>query len=349
MARNLRKALVHLLKLAVAAALLCWALHGVEWSRLGQRVAGANWPLLAAATAGFLLPILTMSLRWWCLLRVQQIRLSARETIRLTFLGQFLGFVVPGMVSGDLVKAWYAFKHTDRKAAAVVSVFVDRAAGLAAFAVVPAAVMAVMIATGTPPGELALPATVVSVVLGALAVVAVLLLSGRLRKALRLDRILARLPLQQQVKLTGEAVRLYGRRWPVVAAALGITFVGQAIFVTAILVAGLALAPQIPWYRYYIYVPLIYIIAAVPISPGGIGVTEACYVKFLAVGGVSDADAIVVAIAARVLPMLCSLPGLVVAVTGPKLPKAEQMQAEIGAEPELAEKTKAEKSPVDGG
>ena len=331
MTRHVRKALVYLLKLVVAAALLWWAFHDVQWSRLGERLLGANWPLLALATAGFLLPVFTMAVRWWYLLRAQQIRLPFRETIRLTFLGQFLGFVVPGMVSGDLIKAWYAFQHTDRKAAAVVSVFVDRAAGLAAFAIVPAAVMAVMVATGTPLDTLALPAAIVGSVLAGLVVAAAVLLSRRLRKALRLDRIIARLPLQQQVKLTGEAVRLYGRRWPVVAGALGITFVGQAIFVTAVMMAGEALAPQIPWHRYYIYVPLIYIIAAVPISPGGIGVIEACFVKFFAVGAVTDADAIAVALAARVLPMLCSLPGLIVAVTGAKLPKAEQMQAEIGA------------------
>ena len=39
---------------------------------------------------------------------------------------------MPGAVGGDLLKAWYVTKHTDRKIAGVLSVFVDRLIGLVA-------------------------------------------------------------------------------------------------------------------------------------------------------------------------------------------------------------------------
>lgn len=331
MSGRLKKALILMAKLGVAAALLWWAFSDVDWPQLGRHVADANRVLLAVSFVGFLIPVFAMALRWWCLLRAQEIYIGYWEAVRLTFLGQFFGFIMPGMVSGDLFKAYYACKHTDRKAAAVVSVFLDRASGLAAFAIVPAVVMTVLVATGMPPAELVVPAAIVAFVLGVLVIGSTLLLSRSLRKALLLDRVIARLPLQKYVSVTGEAVRLYRRRWPVVAAALGITFVGQTVFVTAIMIAGAALAPEVPWYRYYIYVPLIYIIAAVPISPGGVGVVEACFIKFFVVAPATVSEVAAVALAARVMPMVCSLPGLLVAVTGPKLPKAEEMEAEIEA------------------
>ena len=68
--------------------------------------------------------------------------------------------------------------------------------------------------------------------------------------------------------------------------------------------------------------------------PGGLGVTETFYVTFFssAAGstGVAASQILALALVARLIPMLVSLPGLAVALTGPKLPKAAQMKAELG-------------------
>ncbi len=50
--------------------------------------------------------------------------------IRLFFLGLFYNNLMPGSVGGDLVKAWYVTKHTDKRLEGVLSVFMDRVIGL---------------------------------------------------------------------------------------------------------------------------------------------------------------------------------------------------------------------------
>ncbi|KPK83898.1 MAG: hypothetical protein AMJ81_07095, partial [Phycisphaerae bacterium SM23_33] len=244
MKKRTRKALIFTVKLVVAAALLAFVAHKIEWNDyvrvvegnqvlcrgLRSTITSANGYFLAAAFVLFVIPMLMLAVRWWYLLRILDIRLSFREAVRLTFLGTFFNFVIPGMVSGDVVKAYYVFKHTDRKAAALLSVFVDRVVGLLEFAVLPALVMAYMYAAGANTDRLLLPAVVVAVVLAGVVLSLAVLLSRPLRRALRLNRILSRLPWQPHLAVAAEAAELYRRRLTGLLKAMGITFVGQTVF-----------------------------------------------------------------------------------------------------------------------
>lgn len=285
--------------------------------------------LLLVALLCFAAPQFILAGRWWYLLRILRIRISPWEAVRLTFLGLFFNYVVPGTVSGDVVKAYYASRHTDRKAAVLVSVFVDRAVGLLQFAVLPAVVMVAMCVAVGWNDQLYIPAVVVAVVLMGVIVSLSVLLSPGVRRVLRLQKIIPRLPLQHHVAVIAQAANLYRRRVAALVKALGITFGGQSLFIVAIMLTGISLSVMVPWYQYFLYVPLIYIIAAVPISPGGLGLAETFYVAFLVPAGAAASEVLALAVVARLVPMLLSSPGLVVALRGPKIPAPEQMQAEL--------------------
>lgn len=119
-------------------------------------------PLLILALAIHMGNTFIMALRWWMLLRVATIRIPLWEAIRLTFLGMYFSFAVPGTVGGDLVKAYYVSKHTPAKAAALVSVFIDRAMGLTELTLM-AGVMLLVVSIGrwVPLEALRLPAVLV--------------------------------------------------------------------------------------------------------------------------------------------------------------------------------------------
>ena len=289
--------------------------------------------LLAVAALGFLLSLLSIAVRWWYLLRVIDVRISLWEAGRLTFLGQFFSAVVPGTVGGDLVKAYYVAKHTPHKAGVLVSVFVDRVMGLATMGVVSAVVLVIVLAGGLVTFEkVRTPAIMVVVVLcfvgGAMAFV----LSAGLRRALHLQKLYHRLPIAHHISAAGDAARLYQRSAGRLGVAVLLTLSAQTFFFGAIALVGSALAraePLAPWYAFFIYVPLIYIIGAVPITPGGVGVVEGAYLTFFAASPVSQVLAL--ALLARLIPIFWSLPGLIVAITGPRLPKAEEIEAELSS------------------
>ena len=81
--------------------------------------------LMLAACACYLVMLLIMGVRFWFLLGIQDIHIGLWEAMRLTFLGYLYSNAIPGTVGGDVIKAWYVAKHTPRKAAVVVSIFVN--------------------------------------------------------------------------------------------------------------------------------------------------------------------------------------------------------------------------------
>jgi len=289
-------------------------------------------PLAGLAAMGFGVSLLLVAVRWRLLLRIQEIPISLWEAVRLTFLGQFFNAVVPGTVGGDLVKAYYAAKHTPRKAAALVSVFVDRLLGLVELALMAAVMLGVMLA-GDPAGwaEYRLPAVSVAVILVVVSGLLLFLLSAAFRRALRLERLYRRLPIAHHIAAAGHAARLYRRHLGCLVKAVGISFVAHLAFVGFIALTGRSLSIQTPWYTYFLYVPLIYIIGAVPLTPGGVGWIENWYVEFFRASPSGVSTILVLALLARLVPILWGLPGVIVAVTGVRLPGAESMQAELAA------------------
>lgn len=297
-----------------------------------------NRPLLSCAVAGFLVSVLIAAFRWWYLLRIQRIRIRWWEALRLTVLGQFFNTVVPGTVGGDVIKAYYVAKHTDRKAAVLISIFVDRVMGMAELTLLAAAMIAVVYLGGLPgAAQLRDPAVSVAVVVAVVLVTLALLLSRRLRKALHLQKLYQRLPIAHHFAAAGDAAVLYRKRYKALLQALLITFGAHVFWVGSIALLGMSLDIQTPWYKYFVYIPLIYIIGAIPISVGGLGWVEGLYVYYFA--GANASKVFALALLARLIPIFWSLPGILVAVTGPKLPKAEQMRSELGMDD----------APADGG
>ncbi len=288
-------------------------------------------PLLACAMGGFLLSLLIVAMRWWMLLRIQRIRLKPWEVLRLTFLGQFFNAVVPGTVGGDLVKAYYVAKHTDRKAAALVSIFVDRVMGLTELVLLAAVMLIIVWSFGLETFEsIRVPAITVAITIVVVVVIFGMLFSSRLRRMFHVQKLYQRLPIAKSLAAAGDAANLYRRRLGALARAVAITFGAHIAWVGAIGLIGESLGLQIPFYNYFVYIPLIYIIGAVPLTPGGVGLIEKFYLVFFVSAVVTPSEVLALALLARIIPIFWGLPGAVVAVTGPKLPKADQMQAELG-------------------
>lgn len=304
---------------------------------IASTLATANKWLLVIALAVFPANLVIVAARLWFLLRLQGIYLRLWEVVRLTFLGQFFNMVVPGTVGGDVVKAWYVCKHTPRVAAVLVSMFVDRLMGLVELALMAGGMLALVLLTGQETLErMQASAITVGVVFVIVSVAMAFLLSRRLRQAMHLQKFYQKLPIAHHIDAAGKAVRIYRRRLGALGQAVAVTFSAHLLFVTCFALMGVALHIDVPFYVYYVYIPLIYIIGAVPITPGGLGVVEKLYVAFFvtaaAAGSTTTASQVVtLAMLARILPVFWGLPGLWVAMTGPKLPKAEEMEEELAA------------------
>jgi len=329
MTKRFKKNLLLVVKLTLAAALLAWVYRKEDWSQFANDVKQANAWLLAAAFAAYVVSLATIAVRLQFLLRVQGIHIRMWELVRLTFLGQLFNSVVPGVVGGDLVKAFYVAKHTPHKAAAMVTVFVDRLTGLAALVLQAIGMLAVVLAMGMDTLENLWQAAIAAVsAVGALAVMSAFLFSSRLRKLFHLQKLYSRLSVAHHFALAGDAARKFRQHLGLLLWAVVMTIAAQALWIAGVALAGASLSIEVAWHSYFIYIPLIYIIGSVPITPGGLGVVEGLYAGFFV--GVERITRL--AAVARALDILRGLPGLLVVITGTKLPKAEQLEAELASE-----------------
>lgn len=330
MIKKLKKPLLTGGKIAIAAGLLLWVYRDMDWGEFGQTLAGADILLMLCAFGGYVISLVIIAFRLQLLLRTQEIEIRIWELIRLTFLGQFFNAVVPGVVGGDLVKAYYIAKHTHHKGVAVITVFVDRLMGITALVLLATAMLLGLGASGRGTWEeMKLPAMAAAVAMAAVMAMMVFLFSRRVRKLLRLQKIYGRLPIAQHIGAAGAAARRFRSRPGVLLKAIAITFAGQGSWILGIALIGASLSLEVAWHKYFVYVPLIYIIGAVPITPGGVGLVEKAYMLFFSSAAVSKEQIGALALIARALDIARGLPGLIVAISGAKLPKAEHLQAEL--------------------
>ncbi|MFP4105492.1 MAG: lysylphosphatidylglycerol synthase transmembrane domain-containing protein [Phycisphaerae bacterium] len=303
-----------------------------EWPGFIQSLADISALLLSLAVVGFLMTVLVTSVRWWFLLRLQRIRLPLWEVVKLTFLGQFFNYIVPGTVGGDVVKAWCAAQRTNRKEAAMISIFTDRVLGLTEMTLLAAIMITIVLLTGMAPLEsMFWPAVTTAVVTAIVVTALLLLLSRRLRRWLRFEKFYSRLPIARQLRKAGEAAALYRKRIKYLLTAVLITFVAHLFFIGAVMMIGFSLhIKAVSWFHYFIYVPLIYILGAVPISPGGVGWVEGLYQGYFS--GANASKVLALAMLARLIPMFWSLPGAIVAIREVRLPKRKKIEEDLGLE-----------------
>ena len=301
---------------------------------LGGRLSSQVGTVVLVVLAFVLLALVT-AWRWRWLVEALGLSMPVGAAIRYTLYGVFFNLVVPGATGGDVVKAYYAAKRTGVPTKAVVSVFVDRAVGL--FALV---LFAATILFSSPSNEgWAPPRMLPACVLGAAVAGSVLVLSRRVRRALGLSALFAKLPFQGVWREVDAAFRLY-RGHP---ASLGLGVVVSLLnhAGTAALAYVLARALGLSVVRLadcMALVPVASLLCAIPLLPGGWGVGELAFAYFFAPVGVAPSEAVALSVVLRLAILASGLPGGLLWAAS----KQSVRRAEMAAEVEAAERAVGE-------
>src|SRR5947209_6261642 len=136
------------LRIAGSALLLGWLALRTDWSRLAAAFGELDWPLWLAGVGLYLAVQVVSGLRWRLLARPLQFDAPTGDYVRFTFIGMFFGLFLPS-IGTDVVRAWYLDAGSGRKRAALLSVLLDRALGLAVLLAM--VVVAALVYPGTLP------------------------------------------------------------------------------------------------------------------------------------------------------------------------------------------------------
>ena len=283
-----------------------------------------------AGVGVFVASMLVLAFRWRYVLSIQDVHITVWVAIRLSFLGFFFNNVIPGTVGGDVFKAWHVGKQTGHKAGAFLSVLVDRGLGSLGLCTTATVMLVITLLTGLESfSRLRVAATSIICIFSALIVIGVFLFSPKLRKLCRIQKLYAKLPIAHHFEAAGQAAMAYQNHPGKLVVALCIAASGHLCFIMAFMLLGMGLGIPTPWFSYFLYIPMIYVIGSAPVTPGGIGLIEGLFVTFFAVGAAGASGVLVLALFGRLLPILLSLPGLGVFLMGPKTPDAETVRQEM--------------------
>jgi uncharacterized protein (TIRG00374 family) len=323
---------------AVLAAII-WVCGKEEdvprYERLRESLVDMGPWFFGGIVIAFMLSQAILASRWWLLLRTQGVHINIWAAIRLHFLGLFYNNAMPGSIGGDLVRAWYVTKHTERKFEAVLSIFVDRFVGLVSSLIMAGFCYFVLLhgqKLGVGGGGDSTPAESghkvwviwVLVILGLVGILGILTPAGR-----RLAAKVWEQGLKLAKKLWTAAV-IYSRSPLTILAVFGLTFMLQGLVITGFWLIGRRIEIEVSLKYYFVFFPLTWGLGAIPVSVGGAGVVEGGLVGLFKLAGVKPVKALAIALIQRAVWIVAALPGAWIHWTGGHLPREIAVDCEEG-------------------
>ena len=265
-----RKHLLNLLKLALAALLIWYVLSRVDREKILKAIREIDILLFIAGASFYLIAASVSSVRWWWLLRVNDLRIGAWQALRLTWIGIFFNNVIPGLTGGDVVKAVYVARATGKKLRPVLSVLVDRVLGMIALALLAAiCVLFRLDIEAFQVVAIGLWGGLVALVLGT-----TLFLSRRVRRLVGFDRLLRKLPGSGMLMQFDQAMTLYRGHLGGLFVWLFLSSLNHLVATFGVVLIGKALHGHLPTIDYLVLVPVANIFTAIPLAPAGWGIGE---------------------------------------------------------------------------
>ncbi|UPJ52024.1 flippase-like domain-containing protein [Bradyrhizobium sp. 200] len=132
----MRRILLSTLKILVSAALLYFSLRKIDLAELVARIDVSSLGWIGVAIAVAFLQIFIGVLRWREISAECGAPLPTRQAMRVNVIGTFFNQTLPSSIGGDAVRLWLVARSGAGWRAATYSIFVDRAIGLIALAVI---------------------------------------------------------------------------------------------------------------------------------------------------------------------------------------------------------------------
>jgi glycosyltransferase 2 family protein len=229
--------------------------------------------------------------RWKTLLFALDFQLNLPIIAKLTFIGFAYNLLIPGSVSGDLMKAYYLARNEDRKLLVVSTIILDRVIGilsLFSFFILSITYIAFnnteLFITGTQLFNVKDENIKILIIILLLIIMLFIFLWAL--KNNYLTRIKIYIPFKSSLYKVANSITLYRNKWKAISTAYFISIVGQIPLILSFFFFGKAIHEEsFHLIHYFLLVPISMMLTAIPISPGGLGTGELFTFKLFQVFG----------------------------------------------------------------
>ncbi|MCP5462416.1 MAG: flippase-like domain-containing protein [bacterium] len=328
MNKSAKKHFFVFLRILIAVVLLGYLLLKVDIQRFWEQLQSARFSLMCIGVLLYAVTAYLAIIRWKVLLQVHSVILTFSELTKLFFVGLFFNNAMPGLTGGDIIKAYYVARHTaHNKTEAVATVFIDRIIGIFALFVI--GIITLMFNLKNPDfRKIALFLTIVFISI--LVFLAIFFNKHLLKKIPFLLKIIDLFPFKDMLIRIYEAFYKYKSHPYAVVYSLVLSILLQGVFIFIVSLFGIALSLDVHFLHYFLFIPIISTISALPVSISGLGVSEQLYVYCFGLVGAQSEGSLALALMARLILVIWSLPGWYFYMTMGELKVSEEtMEKEI--------------------
>lgn len=276
------------------------------------------WPLILACLIWIVALVITF-VRWYILVRAQDLPFSMWNAMRLGLVSYFFNTFLPGSVGGDILKAVAVAREQSRRTIAVATIIIDRVIGLWALAWLVALSGGVFWAMGNPnlvnnealkmivrfTGTIVFSSAVVWSLMGLVSQERSDRFAGRLKHVWKVGTMLSEL---------WRACWMYRRKKKAVAMALGMTIVAHCgwVLIFHLCVTAFPEMEAAELEEHALVVPVGMTAQALFPLPGGVGGGEAAYGWLYTLLGKAATGGILGCIVQRIISWGVGLVGYVI-------------------------------------
>lgn len=270
--------------------------------------AEAGWMGWAMLTYGGI--VLVSILRWHILLEVAGAAVGWARTAQLIFSGLFFNSVLPGVMGGDVMRAYWAARDAPQaRAAAVVSILLERVLGLSATVLVGAFLILPRWRELNDHPVTHAGATAFLIVAGFLGVILFCLVSPRASRWLGGHEVKG----WRKVAAEGAQACHICLTHPLGAGVgLALSVVSQLLLVGLFFSVSRAVHLEANFWQLASVLPMVVMVTVVPITWNGLGLREAAFATFLGVFGVAPAQSVAISLGGFAVILIWNLLGGVV-------------------------------------
>ena len=302
----MRRLMIQLIKIGISALLIWFLLKRIGAETLWQNLRQVQpfWFLMALSL--FTISHFLGSFQWWRMMKAQKLKISYSKTLSFYFTGLFFNNLLIGGIGGDVYRMMDVRRVASNTTAAVSTVFMDRMAGLLVISGMAVLTSPYLILRSEIGGSLSL--VYLTIVCAWVLILCFLFIRRFARLFSWLIRKILPQTLHIRVRDVYNSIYWLGHH-RLFAEVLIISFWVQSARILMHYLLALALGSTVSVIYFFLFVPIIAIIASLPISLGGIGMREQTGVLLFAMAGMAGSDAFTMEFLAFIVAVLSGLPG----------------------------------------
>ena len=301
----MKKRLTLLGKLLVMSGLLALLYRKADWASFWVALTDLQWGWLPFIYALLLFNTAISAWKWQQLLRADDVRVPLRSLLVSYLIGTFFNLFLPSSIGGDSYRVVDASRHGGA-AKSFASVFADRLTGFLALAIWGLVFSAIGWSRLPDKRILWLPVLIFGLMAGLVFAVVQRTWLVAIWQALRLHRLRK---LDAFLHRFLDSLAGYRANGGLLARVFGTSLLFQMLAIVIIFCISQALNWPVAFIYFCIFVPLITLGEALPISIFGIGVRDSLYVFFFAQAGASREQALSLALVYVLITLVYSLLG----------------------------------------